>query len=273
MKTIKFFAMAAAVAAVFACKSPSEYEKLTAEVENDKNVKDLQVSEAQRDSVSYLLGVNYGLMFTGNGFFDNMDQVNMDELKKGIEDAFAAGQPEQSNPYMPTKDSVWMKKFKISPYDMNQIFNTYLGARQAYKAKFNEKMGEKFLAENAKKSGVQVTESGLQYIIHAEGEGEKVMPEDRVVVNYKGTLIDGTEFDANDGIEFGASQVIPGWTEGLGLLGKGGKATLYIPSNLAYGERAPRGSKIEPNSALIFEVEVVDIIKPVVEPVEAVEAE
>ena len=97
--------------------------------------------------------------------------------------------------------------------------------------------------------------------------------EDRVVVNYKGTLIDGTEFDANDGIEFGASQVIPGWTEGLGLLGKGGKATLYIPSNLAYGERAPRGSKIEPNSALIFEVEVVDIIKPVVEPVEAVEAE
>jgi FKBP-type peptidyl-prolyl cis-trans isomerase len=273
MKTIKIFAMAAAVAAVFACKSPSEYEKLTAEVENDKDVKALQVSEAQRDSVSYLLGVNYGLMFTGNGFFDNMDQINMDELKKGIEDAFAAGQPEQSNPYMPTKDSVWMKKFKINPYDMNQLFNTYLGARQAYKAKFNEKMGEKFLAENAKKSGVKVTESGLQYVLHAEGEGEKVMPEDRVVVNYKGTLIDGTEFDANDGIEFGASQVIPGWTEGLGLLGKGGKATLYIPSKLAYGERAPRGSKIQPNSTLIFEVEVVDIIKPVVEPVEVVEAE
>lgn len=269
MKTIKFFAMAAAVAAVFACKSPSEYEKLAAEVENDKDVKALQVSEAQIDSISYLLGANLGLMADGNGFFDNMDQMNMDELKKGIEDAFAAGQP--SNPYR--LDSVWMKKFKISPYDMNQIFNTYLGARQAYKAKFNEKMGEKFLAENAKKSGVKVTESGLQYVLHAEGEGEKVMPEDRVVVNYKGTLIDGTEFDANDGIEFGASQVIPGWTEGLGLLGKGGKATLYIPSNLAYGERAPRGSKIQPNSTLIFEVEVVDIIKPVVEPVEAVEAE
>ena len=117
-------------------------------------------------------------MADGNGFFDNMDQINMDERKKGIEDAFAAGQP--SNPYRP--DSVWMKKFKISPYDMNQIFNTYLGARQAYKAKFNEKMGEKFLAENAKKSGVKVTESGLQYVLHAEGEGEKVMPEDRVVV-------------------------------------------------------------------------------------------
>ena len=269
MKTIKFFAMAAAVAAVFACKSPSEYEKLTAEVENDKDVKALQVTDAQRDSISYLLGVNLGLMADGNDFFDNMDQINMDELKKGIEDAFAVGQP--SNPYRP--DSVWMQKFKISPYDMNQIFNTYLGARQAYKAKFNEKMGEKFLAENAKKKGVKVTESGLQYILHAEGEGEKVMPEDRVVVNYKGTLLDGTEFDANDGIEFYANQVIKGWTEGLGLLGKGGKATLYIPGKLAYGERAPRGSKIQPNSTLIFEVEVVDIIKPVVEPVEVVEAE
>lgn len=269
MKTIKFFAMAAAVAAVFACKSPSEYEKLTAEVENDKDVKALQVSQIQIDSISYLLGANLGLMADGNGFFDNMDQINMDELKKGIEDAFAAGQP--SNPYM--QDTVWAKKFKISPYDMKKIFNTYFGARQAYKAKFNEKMGEKFLAANAKKSGVKVTESGLQYVLHAEGEGEKVMPEDRVVVNYKGTLIDGTEFDANDGIEFGASQVIPGWTEGLGLLGKGGKATLYIPSNLAYGERAPYGSKIQSNSTLIFEVEVVDIIKPVVEPVEAVEAE
>jgi FKBP-type peptidyl-prolyl cis-trans isomerase len=123
-------------------------------------------------------------------------------------------------------------------------------------------MGAKFLAENAKKEGVKVTESGLQYVLHAEGEGEKVMPQDRVVVNYKGTLIDGTEFDANDGIEFGVSQVIPGWTEGLGLLGKGGKATFYIPSNLAYGERPPRGSNILPNSTLIFEVEVLDIIRP-----------
>ena len=133
----------------------------------------------------------------------------------------------------------------------------------------NEMVGKKFLAENAKKAGVQVTESGLQYILHAEGEGDKVQPEDKVLVNYKGTLIDGTEFDANDSTEFVANQVIKGWTEGLGLLGKGGKATLYIPGELAYGKNAPRGSVIEPNSTLLFEVEVIDIIKPepVVEPV------
>jgi FKBP-type peptidyl-prolyl cis-trans isomerase len=154
---------------------------------------------------------------------------------------------------------------------MNDIINAYLAARHEYKAKLNEVVGKAFLAENAKASGVKVTESGLQYILHAEGEGAKVMPEDEVLVNYKGTLIDGTEFDANDGIEFKANQVIKGWTEGLGLMGKGGKATLFIPAELAYGENAPRGSVIEPNSTLIFEVEVVDIIRPEVEETEVVE--
>lgn len=262
MKTIKFFAIAAAAAAVFACKSPTDYEKMVSEVEKDKDVVALKASDEKVDSVSYLLGVNYGLMFTGNGFFDKMSEINMDEFKKGLEDAFAAGQPEQSgNPYMRSIDSAWVAKFKVSPYEINQIFNEYLAGRRAYKAKFNEKLGEKFLADNAKKSGVKVTDSGLQYIIHEEGEGEKVGPKDVVTVNYKGTLIDGTQFDANDGIEFAANQVIPGWTEGLGLLGKGGKATLYIPANLAYGENAPRGSDIQPNSTLIFEVEVLDIKK------------
>jgi FKBP-type peptidyl-prolyl cis-trans isomerase len=144
----------------------------------------------------------------------------------------------------------------------------------AYKSKFNLKLGEKFLAKNKSNSNVKETESGLQYIIHAEGEGAKVMPEDRVLVNYKGTLLDGTEFDANDSTEFYANQVIKGWTEGLGLLGKGGKATLYIPGDLAYGERGA-GRDIEPNSTLIFEVEVLDIIRPAQDSlaVEVVEAE
>lgn len=262
MKTIRFFAIAAAVAAVFACKSPTDYEKMVTEVEKDKDVVALKATDAKVDSISYLLGVNYGLMFTGNGFFDEMSEINMDELKKGMEDAFKAGQPEQSgNPYMRSIDSAWVKKFKISPYEIKQIFNGYLAERRAYKAKFTEKLGQKFLAENAKKNGVQVTESGLQYVLHAEGEGDKVGAQDTVVVNYKGTLIDGTQFDANEGMEFVANRVIKGWTEGLGLLGKGGKATFYIPSELAYGANAPRGSVIQPNSALIFEVEVLDIKK------------
>ena len=272
MKTIKFFALAAAAAAVFACKSPSAYEKLVDEAKQDAAVKALAPSEEKMDSVSYLLGVNYGMMLKGQGFFDQADDRDMNELKKGIEDAFVAGQPEQGpNPYVRHVDSVWAAKFKVSPYEMNDIINAYLGARHEYKAKLNEVVGKTFLAENAKASGVKVTESGLQYILHAEGEGAKVMPEDEVVVNYKGTLIDGTEFDANDGMEFKANQVIKGWTEGLGLMGKGGKATLFIPAELAYGANAPRGSVIEPNSTLIFEVEVVDIIRPEVEETEVVE--
>ena len=258
MKTIKFFAMVAAVAAVFACKEPTAYERLAKQVEKADSVKALKPKAAQVDSVSYLLGVNSGLLIEGNSFFDEMSEIDMDLFKKGLEDAMKAGQP--SNPYM--VDSTWMKNFKYSPYEMNRMFTEYLQARAAYKAKFNQVLGKIFLEENAKKSGVVVTESGLQYILHAEGEGEKVQPTDKVLVKYKGTLIDGTEFDANDGATFQASQVIKGWTEGLGLLAKGGKATLYIPSDLAYGERGTRG--IEPNSTLIFEVEVLEIIKPVV---------
>lgn len=262
MKTIKILAMAAAVAAVFSCKQPSAHDRLMAEALKDSAVVALKPSQSYVDSVSYLLGVNYGLMFTGNGFFDEMSEVNMDQIKKGMEAAFAAGQPK--NPY--GVDSTWASKFEVSPYDINKVFNEYLSGRQAYKAKMNEVIGKKFLAENAKNEGVQVTESGLQYILHAEGEGDKVGAQDTVVVNYKGTLIDGTEFDANDEMTFVANQVIKGWTEGLGLMGKGGKATLYIPSELAYGARAPRGSVITANSTLIFEVEVVDV-KPYQEPV------
>lgn len=262
---MKFFALAAAVVAAVSCNQGSNYESLVKETKADAEMKKLEISAATVDSVSYLLGVNYGLMFKGNGFFDELSQVNMADFKKGLKAAMEAGEP--SVPY--GIDEEWAKKFDVSPYDMNKVLNEYLAARRAYKMAFNEMLGKKFLAENAKKAGVQVTESGLQYILHAEGEGDKVQPEDKVLVNYKGTLIDGTEFDANDSTEFVANQVIKGWTEGLGLLGKGGKATLYIPGELAYGKNAPRGSVIEPNSTLLFEVEVIDIIKPepVVEPV------
>lgn len=255
MKTIKFFAAAVAVLAVFSCKQPSVYEKMKADVEKDAEVAALEPTSATIDSVSYLLGVNYGMMFKGNGFFDEASEVNMDELKKGIEDAMTIGDPT----VMYGVDSVWMAKFKVSPYDMNQVLNSYITARQAYKAKFNEKLGAKFLADNKANTEVKETESGLQYILHAEGEGDKVGAQDTVVVNYKGTLIDGTEFDANESTQFIANRVIKGWTEGLSLLGKGGKATFYIPSELAYGERGTRG--IEPNSTLIFEVEVLDVMK------------
>ena len=268
MKTFKFLAIAAALVAVAACgQTKSEkYGKFGKEAAKDSTVVAWATTDAKIDSVSYLLGVNYGLMFKGNGFFEDMSEVNVKKFLKGIEDAMVAGEP--ANPY--GMDEEWAKLFDVNPYEMNQILNDFLASRRAYMLAFNKKAGEKFLENNALNPDVQVTDSGLQYIIHAAGEDEKVNPEDRVIVNYKGTLIDGTEFDANDSTEFFANQVIRGWTEGLGLLGKGGKATLYIPSELAYGERGA-GRDIEPNSTLIFEVEVIDVIKP--EPVVEVVAE
>ena len=266
MKTFKFLAVAAvAMMTVMSCgPKKSAYEKMVDEVKKDPELKALESSQATMDTVSYLLGVYYGSQIKGYGFFDGDKDINMDEFKKGLSDIFEKGLP--SNPY--GMDEEWAKKFKVSPYEQDRIFNDYLTKRRAYKLTFNQKLGERFLADNQKKDGVQVTESGLQYIIHVEGEGAKIKPEDRVLVNYKGTLLDGTQFDANDSTEFAANQVIKGWTEGLGLLGKGGKATLFIPSELAYGERGA-GAKIEPNSTLIFEVEVLDVIKSEEEAVEA----
>ena len=133
------------------------------------------------------------------------------------------------------------------------------------KAKVSKEKGEKFLAENGKRSGVKTTASGLQYEAVTEGTGAAPKTSDRVKVHYKGTLIDGTEFDSSykrgQPVEFPLANVIPGWTEGLQLMKVGGKSKLYIPSNLAYGERGA-GAKIGPNETLIFEVELISIEKP-----------
>lgn len=122
--------------------------------------------------------------------------------------------------------------------------------------------GRAFLAENATKPGVKQTSSGLQYIIVQPGEGRSPKATDTVKVNYRGTLIDGTEFDSsykrNAPIEFPLNGVIPGWTEGLQLLKEGGKIQLFIPSNLAYGPRGA-GGIIGPDETLIFEVELLQV--------------
>ena len=231
----------------------------------DEEAEKPAASKGQVDTVTYLLGLNYGFMFKSNGFFEDFSNINQKEFKLGLSEGMSAGEPasDPSNPY--GQDEEWAKQFKVNPYDMNRILNGFLADRRAYKATFNKQVGESFLKHNAKNPNVRQTESGLQYIIHSEGDGEKILPQDKVLVNYKGTFIDGTQFDANDSTEFYANQVIKGWTEGLGLVGKGGKLTLYIPGDLAYGERGAR--TIEPNSTLIFEVEVIDVIKPVVEEV------
>ena len=124
--------------------------------------------------------------------------------------------------------------------------------------------GEKFLAENKTKEGVKTTASGLQYKVLTEGEGPSPNAGDTVTVNYRGTLIDGTEFDSSykrgEPATFPLTGVIPGWTEALQLMKKGSKWELYIPPDLAYGERGA-GNRIPPNSTLIFEVELISFQK------------
>jgi FKBP-type peptidyl-prolyl cis-trans isomerase len=131
-------------------------------------------------------------------------------------------------------------------------------------AETNKAAGEAFLAENAKKEGVQVTESGLQYQVLEAGEGPRPDSDDLVRVHYQGALLDGTVFDSS--IERGqpadipVSQVVPGWQEGIALMPVGSKYRLWIPAGLAYGEGGTPGGPIPPNSTLVFEVELLEIL-------------
>ena len=241
MKAIKFFAAALAVAFAVSCGTSTQNVKVDVELP----------TAAEVDSVSYLIGVNFGSFIKGNNFASDLSELDMAQMKKGMQDFLVA----EGDPY----DPAFGEQFDIDPNTMGEILNAYLSKKQSYKAALNIQKEKEFLEKNAKKSNVGTTASGLQYTIIAEGAAEKVAPQDTVWVNYKGTLIDGTVFDENDSTQFVANRVIRGWTEGLGLLGEGGKATLYIPAELAYGSRGNQA--IAPNSTLIFDVEVLKVGK------------
>ena len=241
MKAIKFFAAALAVAFAVSCNSSAQKVEVDVELP----------TAAEVDSVSYLIGINFGSFIKGNNFAESLKELDMAQIKKGMEDFLKA----EGNPYEPE----FGKQFDIDLDRMGEILNGYLTKKMEYKKAVNKKLGEEFLAKNILKNDVDSTASGLQYTIIAAGAEEKIQPQDTVWVNYKGTLLNGEVFDQNDSTQFTANRVIKGWTEGLGLLGEGGKATLYIPSDLAYGENGTRG--IEPNSTLIFEVEVLKVGK------------
>ena len=159
------------------------------------------------------------------------------------------------------------KKNNISTEDAASYVEVHAKAIQdkAMEAKYadNKAAGEKFLAENATKEGVKTTESGLQYKVIKEGKGAIPTDKDKVKVHYKGTLIDGTEFDSSysrkEPASFGVTGVIKGWTEALKMMPVGSKWELYIPQDLAYGSR--NTGKIKPFSTLVFEVELIDIVK------------
>lgn len=181
------------------------------------------------------------------------DDVDITALKAGLDDAFAGTTPKL--------DDVAREEIKNTVAKKMQERQQAERTEQAAKA---QQEGEAFLAENAKREGVKTTESGLQYEVLTEGKGAKPTAESRVTVHYKGTLINGEEFDSSyargQPVTFPLSNVIPGWTEGVQLMTPGSKYKFVIPSKLAYGERGA-GVKIGPNETLVFEVELISIEK------------
>ena len=148
--------------------------------------------------------------------------------------------------------------------EARQLMNNYFAKLQMEADQKNKEFGLKFLEENKKKEGIQVTNSGLQYEVLTMGEGEKPKATSTVRCHYEGRLIDGSVFDSsyrrNQPADFPVNQVIPGWTEALQLMPVGSKWRLFIPSELGYGEHGA-GDMIAPNTVLIFDVELLSIVK------------
>ncbi|MDR1866559.1 MAG: FKBP-type peptidyl-prolyl cis-trans isomerase [Bacteroidales bacterium] len=193
------------------------------------------------DSLSYALGIMFGQNIKSGGF----ETINADIFARTVEKLLA-------------NDALAMTAEEAS-----DVVNRHFQKAQQLKNERNLKNGRDFLAANKSKPGVVVLPSGLQYRILKTGTGAKPKPTDKVTVHYHGTLIDGTIFDSSverkQPIELTVSYVIPGWIEALQLMPVGSKWILYIPSELAYGENPRPGGIIEPNSALIFEVELLSI--------------
>jgi FKBP-type peptidyl-prolyl cis-trans isomerase FklB len=198
----------------------------------------------QKEKISYAIGMNIGLNLSRQKV-----DINPDVLAAGLKDALA-GKPQL------TPDQV---------KDVMAQFEKDMEQKQKQAGEKNKTEGAKFLEENKKKDGVKTTASGLQYKVEKEGTGPQPKGTDMVTVNYRGTLIDGTEFDSSykrgQPATFPLNGVIKGWTEGLQLMKKGGKSQFFVPSNLAYGERAV-GPDIAANATLIFEVELLDVKPP-----------
>ncbi len=192
------------------------------------------------DKISYALGLSMGQNLMGSG----VEKLNYQDLAQGIEDVLTHAQP------------------KISYQEAQQVLNQFFQELEAKVAGAAKAEGEKFLAENAKREGVKVTASGLQYEILEPSLGQKPKATDTVRVHYEGTLIDGTVFDSSyrrgESITFPLNGVIAGWTEGLQLMSIGSKYKFFIPYQLAYGERGA-GQSIPPYAALIFTVELLGI--------------
>jgi FKBP-type peptidyl-prolyl cis-trans isomerase FklB len=217
------------------------------------------VSQNTPKDVAYNAGLQIGQQITGRIIEGINNQLFAGDSTQALnQDNFIAG----------FVSALKKKPGMVTPEEASAYVQTHADAikAKALEAKYgeNKAAGEKFLAENAKKEGVKTTESGLQYKVIKEGKGAIPTETSTVKVHYKGTLVDGTEFDSsynrNEPTSFRANQVIKGWTEALTMMPVGSKWELYIPQELAYGTRET--GDIKPFSTLIFEVELLEVVQP-----------
>ncbi|MBE6313509.1 MAG: FKBP-type peptidyl-prolyl cis-trans isomerase [Bacteroidales bacterium] len=194
------------------------------------------------DKLSYAWGLAMGQQLRGMGVKD----LNVEDYAAAVKAVFEG-----------TESAI--------PFEEAQtLINEYLQSLEEEMTKAAREAGEKFLEENKKNEGVKVTASGLQYVVEKEGEGAQPTATDEVTVHYTGKLLNGQVFDSSvqrgEPATFPLNRVIPGWTEGVQLMKEGAKYTFFIPSDLAYG---PQGipNAIPPHSTLIFEVELIKVIK------------
>lgn len=235
IKTLKVSALVAGLALVSACSNSEQTVAPKTEIEKQ----------------SYAVGASMGRYLNDNMKKHSELGVNLNQamLVGGIKDALG--------------DKVQFTDDEIQQLmtALEQEVRTLRTAHQEKQSQEAKQGGEQFLAENAKREEVTVTESGLQYEVLTQGEGDKPSATDRVTVHYHGTLTDGTVFDSSverdSPATFGLNQVISGWTEGVQLMSVGSKYKFYIPSELAYGARS--AGQIPPHSTLVFEVELLSI--------------
>ncbi len=205
--------------------------------------------QTEIDSVSYAIGVDIGSNFKRA----KLEDANLDAMHMGLRDGL---------------DSAAMMDAEV----VKQVVSGYMmkldEKRRAEEAKKFEGVrleGEKYLAENGKKKGVTTTPSGLQYEVITMGTGAKPVATDQVKVHYTGTLIDGTKFDSSvdngEPVTYAVTGFVPGWVEALQLMPVGSKWKLHIPSDLAYGAQGTPDGRVPPNSVLVFDLELLDIIK------------
>ena len=205
------------------------------------------VLKTQKDKVSYSIGMDIGTTL-------KKQELDVDPaiLARGIRDSMSGQKPLMTDQEMRDTITTFQKEMMAKQQEQTK----QMGEK-------NKKQGEAFLAENKKKEGVKTLPSGLQYKVIKAGKGKKPKATDTVTTHYRGTLIDGTEFDSSVSrgkpASFPVNGVIPGWTEALQLMEEGAKWQLFIPSNLAYGERGTPGGPIGPNATLIFDIELISV--------------